>query len=147
MRKTIRKPLMSPHTRVVIGLCFVVVGVITIIVGILEGGGAPTQQTPLGTALLIIGMVIALFPLGFMLFRIAGEAGEQTADALIALGTPVPDPGTIAQQLQAEWGCPPTVEEVAAVHQMLHTERNQAMLTAGMGLGALYLINKNLHHR
>ena len=58
---------------------------------------------------------------------------------------PVPSPAQIAYQLELEWGRPATVQEVAAVQQMLLNGRNEALLGVGISLGALYLINHNLH--
>jgi hypothetical protein len=60
---------------------------------------------------------------------------------------PLPSPAQISAQLEAEWGRPATVEEVAAVHQMLASRRNEALINSGVGVGALYLMNKNLHRR
>jgi hypothetical protein len=66
-------------------------------------------------------------------------------DELTVATTPIPSAGEIAWQLEQEWGRAATLLEVAAVHQMLNSRRNEAMLNAGIGLGALYLINHNLH--
>lgn len=60
---------------------------------------------------------------------------------------PVPSPQHIAWELQREWNRPPTMEEVAAVQQILINEKNQALLNTGMTLGALYLMNRNVHHK
>jgi hypothetical protein len=49
-------------------------------------------------------------------------------------------PIQIAQQMRQELGREPTFEEVAAVHQMLMSERNQALVRGGLGLGALLVI-------
>ena len=58
---------------------------------------------------------------------------------------PVPSPAQIASQLEQEWGRPATVQEVAAVQQMLLNSRNEALFGVGISLGALYLIDHNLH--
>jgi hypothetical protein len=58
---------------------------------------------------------------------------------------PVPNPAEISWGLQQEWGRQPTVQEVAAVQQMLTSERNQSLLNSGITLGALYLMDRNLH--
>jgi hypothetical protein len=58
---------------------------------------------------------------------------------------PVPSPAQIAYQLELEWGRPATVQEIAAVQQMLLNGMNEALLGVGISLGALYLINHNLH--
>jgi hypothetical protein len=36
---------------------------------------------------------------------------------------------------------------VAAVQQMLTNRRNEALVNAGIGFGALYLFNHNLHRK
>ena len=59
--------------------------------------------------------------------------------------TPVPSPAEIAVLLEQEWGSPPTIFEVAAVHQMLTSRRNDALVATGLSLGALYLVDHNLH--
>lgn len=51
--------------------------------------------------------------------------------------TPVPSPVEIALLLEADWGRQPTIVEVAAVHQMLTSRRNEALLATGLSLGAL----------
>jgi len=58
---------------------------------------------------------------------------------------PVPSPVDISFQLQAEWGRPATLQEVAAVHQMLTSRRNQALINSGIAIGALYLIDQRNH--
>ncbi len=60
--------------------------------------------------------------------------------------TPVPSPAEIALLLEAEWGRPPTIVEVAAVHQLLTSRRNEALLATGLSLGALYLADRSFHH-
>jgi hypothetical protein len=73
--------------------------------------------------------------------KIGGVLGDNVATA----SRPIPSPAEISWQLQQEWGRPATLEEVAVVHQMLTSEKNQALLTAGVGFGALYLAERNLH--
>ena len=60
--------------------------------------------------------------------------------------TPVPTPGEIAPTLEVEWGRPATVQEVAAVHQMLMARKHDALLSAGLTLGAVYAIDRSFHH-
>ena len=57
----------------------------------------------------------------------------------------MPSPTEISWQMQGECGHPPTVQEAAAVHQMLTSDDNQALLNTGITLGAVYLMDKNLH--
>jgi hypothetical protein len=61
--------------------------------------------------------------------------------------TPVPSPGEIAALLEEEWGRAPSVVEVGAVHGMLASRRSEALLATGLSLGALYLMDHNLHPR
>ena len=56
--------------------------------------------------------------------------------------TPVPTSAQICAQFQAEYGRPPTLDEVAATQQMLGNQRNEALVNAGIGLGALYVIHR-----
>ena len=60
--------------------------------------------------------------------RFAGTSMPTSSAAM----KPIPSPAEISWQLQQEWGRPATIEEVAAVHQMLTSETNQAMLGAGI---------------
>lgn len=59
--------------------------------------------------------------------------------------TPVPSPAEIAVVLEFEWGRTPTIVEVAAVHQMLTSRRNEALVATGLTLGAFYLMGHHLH--
>jgi hypothetical protein len=94
-----------------------------------------------------IGVWIALAVVGFWAIRIFmwivsalwGGFHTVTANVDVALKQ-IPSPQQIASQLEQEWGRPATVLEIAAVHQMLTSEHNQAVLNAGIGLGALYLV-------
>lgn len=95
-----------------------------------------------------------LFALGFGAFCVSvipwilykgWQIGGQLGLSIRTAATPLPDPRQIAVQLQEEWGRPPTVEEVAAVQQLLTSQRNQALVQSGIGIGALYLFEHNLH--
>jgi hypothetical protein len=65
-------------------------------------------------------------------------------DSLTVASTPIPSPAEISWQLGQEWGRPATLEEVAAVHQMLTSRRNEAAVTAGLTFGGIYLLSKHL---
>lgn len=54
----------------------------------------------------------------------------------------IPTPSEIGWQLSQDWGRPATVEEVAAVHSMLTSEHNQALLSTGIGFAGLYAMNR-----
>jgi hypothetical protein len=46
----------------------------------------------------------------------------------------------IVARLEAEWRRPPTVLEVAAVHQMVVAKHNQRQIDGRLVLGAVFLI-------
>jgi hypothetical protein len=69
--------------------------------------------------------------------------GWAMSEALVA-GQPIPTPQEISVQLETEWGRPATVQEVAAVHQMLATRKTEALINAGVGLGSIYLVEHRL---
>jgi hypothetical protein len=65
--------------------------------------------------------------------------------ALDPLFETVPSPQVIAIRLEEEWGRPPTVVEVAAVHQMVIAEHNQRLINCGIALGAIFLLGHHDH--
>ena len=69
---------------------------------------------------------------------------EPSFYALRQLRLPIPSPPEIEASLWQEWGRRPTLQEVAAVEQMLHNQRNRDLVNAGMGFGALYLIARSM---
>jgi hypothetical protein len=86
---------------------------------------------------IILGLAFGLFLIYPTVHGVIGE----TFEAAQVAATPVPDPLYVAQQLRVEWGREPSVVEVAAVHQMLCTQRNQAALDAGIGIAGLFLLH------
>lgn len=85
---------------------------------------------------------VSFFPwIWWSAWKLGGALGDNVARAV----RPIPHPGEIAGALEQEWGREPTVEEVAAVHQMLNDEHNRALVNSGIGIGALYLFSHNLH--
>ena len=60
---------------------------------------------------------------------------HRAAQATIAAATPMPTPPEIELALWKEWGRQPTVEEVAAVHQMLLTQKHHDILMAAAYVG------------
>jgi uncharacterized membrane protein len=65
-------------------------------------------------------------------------------DEMRVASTSIPTPSEISWQLGQEWGRPATLEEVAAVYQMLTARKNQALINSGITLGAIYLMGRNL---
>jgi len=84
-------------------------------------------------------------PLVWRFFRFLWRLGAEIGLELQVASTLVPSPAEISSHLQAEWGRAPTLQEVAAVHQMLTSRRNEALINSGIALGALYLIDHRRH--
>lgn len=57
----------------------------------------------------------------------------------------LPAPTEIFLQLEAAYGRPPTIDEVAAVHEMLLNSRTESLVNTGIGLGTFYAIQQNVH--
>jgi hypothetical protein len=71
---------------------------------------------------------------------------NRTGNALHRAVQPVPSPAEIYVRIQHETGKEPSIADVAAIHQMLTAERNEAAVQAGIGVGGLALAWK-LSHR
>ena len=118
-------------------------GLVSLALGVVITGIHRDADATIGSWL-IGGGLIAIIGFWTIAFGIAWWRAV-SAEMKVA-STPVPSPAEIALLLEAEWGRPPTIVEVAAVHQMLTTRRNEALLATGLSLGALYLADRSLHH-
>ena len=108
------------------------------------GSGASKAITIVAAVLLVSGTAFAIVPwVARFVYRLVGRFNGDMDCAMKR----IPSPTEISWQLQQEWGRPATVQEVAAVQQILINEKNQAMISAGITLGAVYLMNRNLHHK
>jgi hypothetical protein len=87
---------------------------------------------------------IAVTPLCVCLFVWVIVAANWWAHQVTVVFTPLPTPAQIYTQLRAEYGRPPTLDEVAAVQQMLANRRREALANAGIGLGASYVIHRSV---
>ncbi|HZM56216.1 MAG TPA: hypothetical protein VFC03_14440 [Acidimicrobiales bacterium] len=76
----------------------------------------------------------------------ARHFGGRLNGAVYGLGLIEEVPAEIAALLEDKWGRPPTIIEVAAVHQMPTSRRNEALAATGLRLGALYLVDRSLRH-
>jgi hypothetical protein len=56
---------------------------------------------------------------------------------------PLPTPQEIAVGLEDTLGRQPSIEEVAAMQQMLSHEKNQQLIRSGVTIGAVFLIGRN----
>lgn len=112
---------------------------IFLIIGLLNPQAAPNDYTarPGEVQIIAAGFALALYWVTFIMWLIFGremDAAYQT------LSTTVMSPIQIQQQLTMELGRPAQLNEVAAVHQMLTTEHNQQMISAGLTLGGLLML-------
>lgn len=98
----------------------------------------------IGIAMIVVPLAVWL---GFLFVRFCWRVGDEIGGELRVATRPIPSPDQISSQLEEEWGRPLTVEEVNAVYQMLCSRKNEAALNAGMGIGALFLLQTAGHHR
>lgn len=108
--------------------------------------GADKVGIYIGGTIAVIGIVVLAIELAAVILWGGVQAGRIAGDGIVAATHPVPSPPEIELALWREWHRQPTVEEVAAVHQMLHTERNQKLVAGGITLGALFLMQHTLHN-
>ena len=91
-----------------------------------------------------IAVTALVLRIGFVWCRYWWRVGADIGQSVRNLSVPMPTPYEIESALCREWHRPPTVQEVAAVEQMLHNQRNRDLVNAGMGFGALYLIARSM---
>jgi hypothetical protein len=121
----------------------VVIAVLCAIIGAIGARGRSPAATVFaswvgyGSLLLIAALWIPLIWVFYW------KLGCNALDNVGAITTPIPSSAEISWQLGQEWGRPATVQEVAAVQQMLINRKNQALFHAGISLGAIYLIGKH----
>jgi hypothetical protein len=76
------------------------------------------------SVIVVGGLFLVWMPVILMaIHRAIGEG----FDELRVASTPIPSPAEISWQLGREWGRPATLEEVAAVYQMITSRKNQAL--------------------
>jgi Na+/melibiose symporter-like transporter len=97
----------------------------------------PTEHSMSHFHTIWLGVGITIFCLWFclVLLLIARYIWRLSGVAF----TPIPGPAEIEAQLRAHLGRQPTLEEVAAMQQMIKTRRNEALLGLGAVFGGLYL--------
>lgn len=115
--------------------------VIDLGIALFIAAGVAGANSPVGAALILAcAFLLCGFFIGTGTYLYLRALAQNMHQAM----RPIPSPPEIAWALQCEWGRSPTVEEVAAVHQMLQSEKNQALLGTGIGLGALYLMTRTV---
>lgn len=142
--RTVRHPILSHRVKKTIATWWTIVGVVAIGIGGALSGTDSSGGSTLSAGLVLFGTTWVVFFWGTVWVLKFGSALCQQVDVAC---TPTPSPAEISALLQAEWGRPATIAEVAAVHQMLTARKNEALLTAGIGLGALYFMDRNIHGR
>ena len=125
-----------------IAIWWTVIGVLLVIGGMATYGPTDDGGSTLSGAL-IVGAVI--WTGGFWALLIGLRLGRALGHEIRAASTPIPTPAEISVLLEIEWGRPATIQEIAAVHQMLTSRKNEALINTGVGLGALYILNKHVN--
>jgi len=137
--KTPYRKFASVATRILVAIFF-----LGIIHDLFRHGQQSQSDMNIDTVLSVIvvgGLFLVWMPVILMaIHRAIGEG----FDELRVASTPIPSPAEISWQLGQEWGRPATLEEVAAVHQMLTSRKNQALINSGITFGAIYLMGRNL---
>lgn len=87
---------------------------------------------------------VAVAPLCVCLFVWVIVAMNEWWRQVTIATTPLPNPAEIYRHLEIQYERPATMEEVAAAQQMLVHRRNEALVNAGIGLGALYAIHRRV---
>jgi len=140
--RALRHPILSHKVKRNIAKWWTITGVVAIGIGGATYGNNNSGGSTLSAAFIFFGMAWIMF---FWAAVWAVKFGSALGEEMRVASTPIPSPAEISAQLEAEWGRPATIEEVAAVHQILTSRKNEALLSAGIGLGALYLMDRNIH--
>ena len=123
-----------------LGRCVTIAGLVSFGIGAFICRGPNGGQSTTGAAFILSGIAAII---GYWAIRFGLEWGRVISKEMKVASTPVTSPAGIAAVLEEEWGRPPTIVEVAAVHQMLTTRRNEALFATGLSLGGLYLMGEN----
>lgn len=117
------------------------VGIVGIIVGSLfySDPNSPNWNPDDYTTYEIWAVAVAPFCICFFIWvKVATNSWWRH---VVIATTPAPTPAEIYAQLEIEFKRPPTMEEVAAAHQMLRNGRNDALINGGIGLALLALVS------
>lgn len=113
---------------------------IFLLVGLTNPQKAPDATTlpPGKIQIIAAGFMLASYWVLFIMWLIFGREMDQ---AYQTLTTSPPSPAQIQWQLSQELGRPPTLVEVAAVHQMLVSDHNQQLIQAAETVGGLLMLH------
>lgn len=132
-----RHPVRTPIRIIVTAGCLLaMLGGLCIILAV-RNASNPTQGVGLGIATYGLG-ILSVYWVSSVAWRLGRAI---TRDVLAPALEPVPSPEEIELQLRRE-GHDPTLQDIAAVHQMLASQKQEAVSTAVLGIGALYLLRK-----
>ncbi len=126
-------------------LVFVAIALIGRFVGSTGGQGTGINEVGHHITAFGAGALLVLW-LGVLAFNYSRFL-NMSARAGIRAIHPIPLPVEIHRQLHAQYGRPPTPQEVAATQQMLATARNQDLVTASIGLASVVAVREALKHR
>jgi hypothetical protein len=138
--KALHHPILSPEAKRRFSIGWTFFGGVLVAIGAVISSGPNGGQSTTGAGFFLAGLAAVM---GYWAVVLGLRWGRAISAEMKVASTPVPSPGEIEAVLEDEWGRPPTIVEVAAVHQMLTSRRNEALLATGLSLGALYLMNRN----
>ena len=121
-----------------------VTGLASVGIGVAITGVHKGSDVTIGNWLIGCGLIVIL---GYWAIALAVAWYRAISAEMQVASTPVPTPAEIAALLEDEWGRAPTIVEVAAVHQMLTSRRNEALIASGLSLGCLWLMSENGRRR
>jgi hypothetical protein len=125
--------------------CWIVTYITVAVILLAIGGTGPGRVDPNGVTMVVFGfMIVAWLVWMPVLWMYISRQTDAVFASAHAASQPIPSPAQIYDSLLAEWDREPTIVEVSAVQQMLHNQKNMALVQAGLGFGALYLLSK--HH-
>jgi hypothetical protein len=93
----------------------------------------------IATGMILVALAAALI----WFLRCGWSAAHYFNQQLTVAATPVMSPQEINQRFINDQGREPTIEEVAAIQQMLRNEHNDALVRSGIGIGALLFIGRS----
>jgi len=141
--KALHHPILSPEPKRAFSIGWTGFGAVLVAIGAVVSSGTNGGQSTTGGELILVGLAAVM---GYWAIVFGLAWGRSISADIEVASTPAPSTADIALLLEADWGRSPTIVEVAAVHQMLTSRRNEALLATGLSLSALYLTDRSPHH-